>query len=400
MSDRASGGPGELKQVSVEVKEEARRLGFELAGIAPAVTPTGFSHLTDWLGQGFSGEMAWMGRRVEAYEHPRGVLEGVRSVIVLGMNYRTTEPEPVGATQGRVSRYAWGEVDYHDLIRERLRLLGEFVHGRLPECRTRGVVDTAPLLERDFARLAGLGWFGKNTMLINREAGSWLFLSALLVDVELAQDEPHETAHCGTCTRCLEACPTDAIVEPYVLDARRCVSYLTIELRDRAIPIDLRTGAGEWLFGCDVCQEVCPWNRHGRNRHERNRRASHGRESPFFPRTDLPGSDAVELLALDDEGFERRFGTTPLARSERAGLLRNAAIVLGNRGDAGAVGALCGSLNDREPLIRGAGAWALGQLGGEIGQRALQTRRGVEDNAEVLRELEAALRNIATGAEN
>ncbi len=389
MSDRGSEELEERRRLSGDVKVEARRLGFELAGIAPAVTPTGFSRLTEWLGRGYSGEMSWMGRRVEAYEHPRGVLEGVRSVIVLGMNYRTTEPVPVGATQGRVSRYAWGEVDYHELIRERLRLLGDFVHGRLPECRTRGVVDTAPLLERDFARLAGLGWFGKNTMLINREAGSWLFLSALLVDIELAQDEPHETAHCGTCTRCLEACPTDAFVEAYVLDARRCVSYLTIELRDRAIPIDLREGVGEWLFGCDVCQEVCPWNH----------RAAESREPSFFPRTDLLRCDAVELLALDDEGFKQRFGTTPPARSGRAGLLRNAAIVLGNGGDAGAVGALCGALNDREPLIRGAAAWALGQLGGEIGQRALQTRRGVEDNVEVLGELETALRNVADRTE-
>ncbi|MGH7199203.1 MAG: tRNA epoxyqueuosine(34) reductase QueG, partial [Planctomycetaceae bacterium] len=337
--------------LSAAVKAEAHRLGFDLVGITPAARPTGFDELRDWLRRGYAGEMHYMDRREDAYEHPRHVLDGVRSVIMLAMNYRTAEPPPSGA---RVSRYAWGDGDYHDVLRGKLKELANVLHESRPGCRTRGVVDTAPLLERDFARLAGLGWFGKNTLLINKHAGSWLFLAALLTDVALEHDAPHETAHCGTCTRCLDACPTDAFPEPYVLDARRCISYLTIELRDRPVPFALREGMGEWLFGCDVCQDVCPWNR----------KAPISTEPAFQPSPDLAPADAVALLRLSDEEFRERFGHTPLARPGRAGLLRNAAIVLGNRRDPAAVPALIDALHDDEPLIRGAAAWALGRIGG------------------------------------
>ena len=199
-----------MSVTSDDIKTEAKRLGFGLVGIAPAVTPTGFPRLTDWISAGHAGEMHYIERRHDAYSHPDRVLDGVRSVVMVGMHYRTEEPESLGPDHARVSRYAWGTADYHDVIKHRLRQLTDFVHDEAPNCRTRVVVDTAPLLERDFARLAGLGWFGKNTMLINKHVGSFFFLGALLTDLDLEADEPHESTHCGTCTRCLDACPTDA----------------------------------------------------------------------------------------------------------------------------------------------------------------------------------------------
>lgn len=376
--------PGSL---AADIKAEALRLGFELAGIAPAVTPAGISAFQEWLERGFAGEMEYLERRAAAYQHPDGVMQGVKSVIALGTNYAAPEHVAVSGTAGRVSRYAWGKTDYHDVLRAKLRDLAAFVAGRLPGCRTRGVVDTAPLLERDFARLAGLGWFGKNTMLIHKRQGSWFFLSALLLDVELDYDAPHLAQHCGTCTRCLEACPTDAFVAPYVLDARRCISYLTIELRGE-IPRELRPGMGSWIFGCDVCQDVCPWNK----------KAPPTREPAFQPEPDLAPAAAARLLRLSEEEFQARFAATPLARPGRTGLLRNAAIVLGNSGDPDAVPALADALHDAEPVIRGASAWALGQLGTPAAQAALERQLAMEDSAEVRDEILAALAARADGS--
>jgi epoxyqueuosine reductase len=361
-----------------DLKTEARRLGFDLVGIAPAAAPEGFAALGEWLDRGFAGEMRYLPNRREAYAHPDSVLEGVRSVVMLGMNYRTAEPAASVEGSGRVSRYAWGERDYHDLIRERLNALQAFLASQEPTASIRGVIDTAPLLERDFARLAGLGWFGKNTLLINKHMGSWFFLAALLTNVALDPDLMHTASHCGTCTRCLDACPTDAFVAPYELDARRCISYLTIELRG-PIPVELRSGMGDWIFGCDVCQDVCPWNR----------KAPHSGEPAFSPRSDLRPLDARELLTLGAEAFRARFRHTPLARPKRAGLLRNAAIVLGNQRDRAAVPVLMERLDDIEPVIRGACAWALGQIGGAC--EALRRRLEVETESTVRQELEAAL---------
>ncbi len=362
------------------IKQYARRLGFDLVGIAPAVTPAGFDDFQAWLRNCYDGEMRYLRGRQQAYEHPQHVLPRVQSVIMLGLNYRTAEPVEPTPMGGRVSRYAWGDTDYHDTIRAKLRQLGDFVHEDLPGCRTRGVVDTAPLLERDFARLAGLGWIAKNTMLINRQVGSWTFLAALLVDRELDYDVPHDTSHCGTCTRCLAACPTDAFPQPFQLDASRCISYLTIELRG-PIPHELREPMGDWLFGCDICQEVCPWNR----------KAPVSEEPTFQPRDDLRAVDALELLALSDAEFRARFRHTPLFRPGRAGLLRNAAIVLGNAGDERAVPRLIAALNDNEPLVRGAAAWALGKIGGVAARGALLERETVEMDGDVVSEIAAAL---------
>ncbi|HET6326908.1 MAG TPA: tRNA epoxyqueuosine(34) reductase QueG [Planctomycetaceae bacterium] len=362
------------------MKAEALRLGFDLVGITPATVPGGLENFHDWLRRGYDGEMAWLSRREEAYEHPRNVLAGVRSVIMLALNYRTDEPAPPCPGTGRVSRYAWSDADYHAVARERLKLLADFLHTQVPGCRTRSVIDSAPMLERDFARAAGLGWFGKNTMLINKRQGSWIFLAGLLTDLELEPDAPHETSHCGTCTRCLDACPTDAFPQPYVLDARKCIAYLTIELKG-PIPQELRSGMGDWLFGCDICQDVCPWNR-----------KSPRKDDPaFVARGDLNPADLGRLLDLDEAGFRDAFGESALSRPGRTGLLRNAAIVLGNQRDTAAVPALERALGDAELVVRGAAAWALGQIGGEAAFTALKCRLRVEDNATVRDEIEQAL---------
>lgn len=337
-------------ELTTQLKAEAARLGFSLAGITPAVAPPGLGRFQQWLASGYAGTMRYLEDRRAAYEHPRHVLEGVRSVLMLAMPYRTTEPQPVDEGFGRVSRYAWGG-DYHDLIHDRLHALADWLRVQSPGAKVRGVVDTAPLLEREFAQLAGLGWIGKNTLLLNRHFGSWFFLAGLLTDLELDYDMEHETDHCGTCTACLDACPTEAFVAPYVLDARKCISYTTIELREE-IPPELRAGHGDWVFGCDVCQDVCPWNR----------KAPTVDVPTFTARPDENPLDLIGLFDLDEAGFRRRFRDTPLWRARRRGVLRNAAIVLGNQGAPAAVSALEKGLEDAEPLVREACDWALTQI--------------------------------------
>ena len=372
----------ERVELAEKLKRRAGELGFSLCGVSPAVSPPGAARFDEWLAAGYAGQMHYLADRREAYSHPGSVLNGARSVVMLAMNYRTAEPAVPAPGQGRVSRYAWGDADYHDLVRERLNSLAEFLRSQESAARVRGVVDTAPLLEREFAQLAGLGWIGKNTLLLNREHGSWFFLAALVTDIELAYDAPHETDHCGTCRACLDACPTGAFPQPYVLDASRCISYLTIELRE-AIPAELRGGLGEWLFGCDVCQEVCPWNS----------RAPLSREAAFAPREDANPVDLIGLFDLEDAAFRERFRHTPLWRAKRRGILRNAAIVLGNRPTRDAIPALVRGLNDSEALVRGACAWALGRYPQPAARRALERRCEVEVDRDVQAEIDAALAN-------
>ena len=365
--------------LTADLKLEAQRLGFSLSGACPAVQPPGLHHLYDWLAAGYHGQMHYLPDRREAYEHPEHVLDGARSLLVLATSYRSVEPAACAPGAGRVSRYAWG-ADYHLPLRERLNQLADFLTSLVPTAKVRGVVDTAPLLEGEFAQLAGLGWIGKNTLVLNKQAGSWFFLAALLTDVELAYDEPHAAEHCGTCRACLDACPTGAFVEPYVLDSRRCISYLTIELKS-AIPPELRSGLGDFVFGCDICQDVCPWNQ----------RVAPDAEAGFAPRD---GSNPIELAALfdlDEAAFRARFKSTPLWRPRRRGILRNAAIVLGNQRHASSLSALIKGLHDAEPLVRGACAWALGQIGGDARRAALKERRAAEADLEVQSEIDAAL---------
>ena len=343
-----------MNSLESRIKEHARSLGFELVGIAPATEADGFAHLQEWLAQGFAGEMAYMSRHGEARRHPESILPNVKSVVMVGLNYKVP-PKPHDERSdswgsGRVSSYARGR-DYHDVLREKLKELLAWIQSEVRDTRGRAVIDTAPLLERDFARRAGLGWFGKNTMLLHKKLGSFFFLGALLLDLELKIDEPFKPTHCGTCTRCLDACPTDAFVGPYQLDARRCISYLTIELRGR-IDESLQPLMGDWVFGCDVCQDVCPWNR----------------KSPVGKDDDLQAEftglhlNLVEVLGLDATEFKARFRHTALWRAGRAGLLRNAAIALGNIGDVRALPALERALHDDEPLVREAAQWAIHQI--------------------------------------
>lgn len=352
-----------MASLEKRIKEQAQVLGFELAGIAAATAADNFDRLQEWLARGCAGEMAYMHRQAEARRHPNAILPDVRSVVMVGMNYKpgerragtfTSTPFPAGdrvRIRGRVARYARGK-DYHDVLRERLNQLLAWIQTQRPGCHGRGVVDSAPLLERDFARRAGLGWFGKNTMLLNKKLGSYFLLGALLLDLELQPDPIHERSHCGSCTACLEACPTKAFDGPGWLDSRRCLSYLTIELRGPA-PEEMREHMNDWLFGCDICQEVCPWNR----------KAPPGTEPALLSRPDLDAIDLVELLGLSEEEFRRRFRGTPLMRARRRGLLRNAALILGNRGDAFALSALYKALADPEPLVREAAQWAIERIG-------------------------------------
>lgn len=373
-----------MRSLESRLKDQAHALGFDLVGIAPAAPADGFDRLRDWLARGFAGEMDYLNRHQEAHRHPMSILPEVRCVVMVAMNYKKAEdgeergregkvenkekssselelPDqlpsilPLSPTtrrplSGRVARYAQGD-DYHDVLRARLKQLLTWLQTQAPGCRGRAVVDTAPLLERDFARRAGLGWFGKNTMLLNKRLGSYFFLGALLLDGELTPDPPNLPNHCGTCTACLDACPTQAFVAPGTLDARRCVSYLTIELKG-AVPEELRPGLGDWLFGCDVCQEVCPWNR----------KAPASTEPAFQPRADLETLDPIELLGLSEAAFRQYFQGTALTRPRRRGLLRNAAMVLGNRGDPTALPALTRALEDAEPLVRDAARWAIEQI--------------------------------------
>lgn len=361
------------------LKREARRLGFDLVGSCRAVGPPGIERFRRWLAAGYAGRMHYIADRARAYEHPRHVLDGVRSLLMLGTNYRTVEPAEPGPGQGRVARYAWG-TDYHDLIHKRLGSLIELHHRLAPGAGVRGVVDTAPLLEREFAQLAGLGWIGKNTLLVNPHFGSWLVLAALLTTEELDDDAPFEGNRCGSCRACLDACPTGALVEAYQLDARRCISYLSIELRD-SVPREHRGSGGAWLFGCDCCQEVCPWNR----------RTPGTADEAFQPAADMNPVELAALFSLDDNAFRQRFRHTPWWRSRRRGVLRNAAIVLGNRPDESALGGLLRGLEDEEPLVRAASAWALGRYRCPTAEQSLRERLAVEPDADVRREIELAL---------
>jgi epoxyqueuosine reductase len=334
------------------LKQQARRLGFDLAGIAAATDAETYDVFRQWLEQGHAGDMAYLHRHADARRHPAAVLPEVRSVVMLAMNYQPSQADvqelPPGT--GRVARYARG-VDYHELLWQRLDELLAWVRQQRPGCQGRGVVDTAPLLERDFARRAGLGWFGKNTMLLDKHLGSYFFLAALLLDVALTPDAAHVAQHCGTCTACLDACPTAAFVGPGRLDARRCISYLTIEQRG-PIAEDLRPLLGDWVFGCDVCQEVCPWNR----------KAPPSAEEAFGRQFPDGSVDLAELLQLTEEQFRVRFRQAPFWRPRRSGMLRNAALVLGNRGAASALPALEMAAHDADPVVREAAEWALRRI--------------------------------------
>ncbi|MGC8638825.1 MAG: tRNA epoxyqueuosine(34) reductase QueG [Isosphaeraceae bacterium] len=339
-------------ELTRELKAEALRLGFDRVGIAPAVAAPDHDRFREWLRAGHAAGMTYMEKHAAARRHAEHVLVGVRSIVMVSVVYGRPSEAVSWELEGKIARYAQGR-DYHRVLWDRLDELLEWLRNASPGVRGRAVVDTAPLLERDFGRLAGLGWIGKNTMLIDRELGSFTFLGALLVDCELAPDKPHVTDHCGTCTRCLEACPTDAFAGPYQLDARRCISYWTIEHRGE-IPEEHAGSLHGWVFGCDVCQDVCPWNR----------QAPSGRMGQLEEgRGDRP-PNLVEWLDRDASAWKTALEGSALRRAKRAGLLRNAALVLGERRAAEAEPALARRLMDdnEDPAVRSAAAWALARL--------------------------------------
>ncbi|MGI8618715.1 MAG: tRNA epoxyqueuosine(34) reductase QueG [Gemmatimonadaceae bacterium] len=305
-------------KIEEQLKSHARALGFDLVGVTrlgPAETAPMFD---EWVARGFAGDMTYLERGAGKRADPRRVFGNVRSAVVVGMNYGGTAPA------GPVARYARGD-DYHDVMTERLRALHAWLSAELGcDVGGKAYVDTGPILERDLARKAGLGWFGKNTMLVNPKIGSFFFIGALLLDLDLEEDAPFDSDRCGTCTRCLDACPTDAFVAPRVLDATRCISYLTIELKGD-IPEELHAGVGTNVYGCDVCQDVCPWNVSF---------SADARESAFAPREMIAAKDArtlaLEILELDDESFRSAFRKSPLKRAKLRGLKRNASVVLAN----------------------------------------------------------------------
>lgn len=338
------------------VVARARALGFDVCRIASAAAPEQAERFRRWIAEGRHGLMSYLERSIDKRSSPDRVLAGVRSVVVVGASYHQEKfgsplpGENVQGTSGRVARYARYE-DYHDVMGQRLALLTAELQAQAPaESRSLWYVDTGPILEREFAQRAGVGFVGKHTNLISRELGNWFLLGEILTTLELEPD-PTEHNRCGTCRRCLLACPTQAITAPFELDARRCISYLTIELKG-SIPEELRPAIGDRLFGCDDCLEVCPWNRFARE----------GRLLRPYARPALSALDVVELLALDESGFKQRFAGTPLLRSKRRGLLRNACVVLGNLGDPRALPALDRARQDPEPLIAEHAAWAIARL--------------------------------------
>ena len=330
-------------------KAHAYALGFDLVGITalgPAETASAFDR---WIDAGHAGEMHYLPRGAEKRRDTRAPVPGATTAIVVAMNYGGRAPS------GPVARYARGS-DYHDVMLARLNELHQLLARDAGQpVLGKAYVDTGPILERDLARRAGLGWFGKNTNLINPRLGSFFFIGALLVELTLKADAPFQADRCGSCTRCLDACPTQAFTAPHVLDATRCIAYLTIELKG-SIPPDLRPQIGELVYGCDICQEVCPWN---------VRFARALTEPALAPHADVVNVDARELLALDDDAFRARFHGSPITRAKRRGLARNAAVAMGNRRDPRDLPALeHAAVHDPEPLVREHAAWALTQFEG------------------------------------
>ena len=333
--------------LTTAVKDRALSLGFDRVAVGSADPPDHGSAFEAWLEAGYAGTMEYLARGKAKRLDPRRVLPGARSVIAVALNYHQGEP-PEAERWTPVARYAWGR-DYHDVLTPRLEDLLAFLR-EAAGCDVQGkvYVDTGPILERDLAARAGLGWVGKNTMLLHPELGSWFFIGILLTTADLDWDEPLPD-RCGTCRACLDVCPTQAFMAPYVLDARRCISYLTIEHRG-SIPVELREPMGEWAFGCDLCQTVCPWNR----------KAPVTREAAFLPARPLPALSS--LLEMTEAEFKTRFAGTPLTRPKRRGLVRNAAVALGNSRDPAAIPVLTRALSDSDVLVREHAGWALSRL--------------------------------------
>jgi len=335
------------------IRKRAEELGFDICRFTTAAAPANAGSLRRWLEQGQNGEMAYLARNAAKRSDPQLILPGAESVICVAANYFTPEsqcnPRPPENVRGVIARYARSD-DYHTVLGTQLKALADFLDQLVSGARSLWYVDTGPILERDIAQRAGVGFIGKHTNVISRKFGNWLLLGEILTTIKLAPDT-QETNRCGACTRCIEACPTRAITAPFQLDARLCISYLTIELKG-AIPFELRPLIGNRIFGCDDCLAVCPWNRF----------AHAGRFLKTFARGDLETPDLINLLGLDEIGFRTCFRNTPILRAKRRGLLRNVCVALGNVGDKAALPALLNASRDPEPLIAEHANWAINEI--------------------------------------
>ena len=396
-------------ELTQAIKKEAHRLGFRLAGVTTPEPPPHLKTYERWLAADRHASMEWMAsdRALQRRANPRLILPECKSILVLGILYPPQPPRNRGGVSpcpppvrggdggGRVASYAWG-ADYHDVLPDRLRAVVTFIEektgGTIPN---RWYTDTGPILERELAQRAGLGWIGKNTNLINPKSGSYFLLAEIFLGIELIPDAPFIPDHCGSCTRCIEACPTNCILPDRTIDANRCISYLTIELKG-PIPVELRPHIGDWVFGCDICQKVCPWNQ---------RFTSHPL-SPPRSRGGRKGGGGVarpslrDELPLSPEAFNRKFKGSPIKRAKRRGYLRNVAVALGNSRNTDAVPVLAEALNDPEPLIRGHAAWALGQIGGAKAILALEAAAQIEDDDYVNTEIQQSLITLKDIEEN
>jgi len=376
-------------ELAQAIKAQARYLGFDLVGITTPETPVHFPVYENWLDAGRHGEMDYLasGRARQRRENPRCILPECKSILALGISYHHTldKPDPPGS--GWVAAFSMGR-DYHEVLPQRLRSLVDFIEAQVGcPILQRTYTDTGPLLERELAQRAGLGWIGKNTCLISPRIGSYVLLAEILLGIDLPADLPFEPDLCGSCTRCLHACPTSCILPDRTLDARRCISYLTIELRGM-IPVELRPAVGAWIFGCDICQQVCPWNQRFAPLHG---------DPDFAPRPNLPTPTLVDELALSPQEFNRKYKVSPVQRAKRRGYLRNVAVALGNAPltemqQPEVVAALSRVLQfETEPLVRGHAAWALGRIGGETARQSLIASLDGEADDLVRGEIRAAL---------
>ena len=377
-----------MANLSQAIKQHAYTLGFSMAGVTTCETLPHKDVFNAWLDSGRHGEMAYLERQRsrECRDNPGALLPECQSILVVGVRY--PRPVPIGAEQnlaarlhGKIASYAWG-MDYHRTLSEQLQQLVKFIEARVGHpVPNRTYTDTGPLLERELAQRAGLGWIGKNTCLINPYQGSYFLLGEVLLGLELEPDEPFANDRCGTCQRCINTCPTGCILPDRTLDARRCISYLTIELKT-AIPAELRSLMDNWVFGCDVCQQVCPWNRF----------ASPHADQVYGNCQIEPASQLLQEIMLSDSDFKNKYRHSPIARAKRRGYLRNVAVASGNSHNPAAVPALANVLmGDAEPLVRAHAAWALGKIGNRSAKQALKNAAGGESDPQVKLEIQAAL---------
>ena len=360
------------RDIREAIRNEALARGFDAIGFADArLSESARADLAEFLARGYHGEMSWLEANAERRGDPNVLWSEARTIVVLGMNYGG-ETDAVDMSSGNISIYARGR-DYHETIKKRLKSLARWIAGRWPG-DLKVFVDTAPVMEKPLAQQAGIGWQGKHTNLVSREFGSWLFLGEIYLSLLLEADAP-EDDHCGTCRNCLDACPTKAFPAPYRLDARRCISYLTIEHKGM-IPPELRPLIGNRIYGCDDCLAVCPWNKYARTT----------TESDFLPRSKLTAPRLAELARLDDAAFRRMFAGTSIKRIGRNRFVRNVLIAIGNSGDPELLGSVLACLDDPSPLVRASAVWALSRLDEENTARERGRRASTESDALVREE--------------